>query len=512
MIITEIKDDSTIEIEDCLRSKNEEFIEEKIQDNLTVEDSTEDKQDFAAMNGVNITFETDEAVNETEVPEPEEVTTTRPTSQNPLIKVAVISGITLLFVALIGGVISGSMNALKLSTTKKIEAPEKTEEVAATVKDESGTDKAALALTRQSMAMEKMRNLKAKPDIKITATPLPKPVTVASTPTRRIIVQNPERRNYTPPVVQRSSPVYRPQPQPEAKPLVKTVPATSLHKVDPMQQWLAVANVGSFGANTTTTLPATVNDLESAEGIEGGIGKPTSSSKPSMASRKVDKQAQDSSLENINDGQERVLVGTHTEGKLETPIVWSRNHENQVNQNYLIKLSQPLKSSTGSEILPKNSYIVAQILGNKNSEYIQLQAVSALVNKNGEPEEKLIPEGTILILSKNGKSLKAELHRGSDLGRTIFASVLAGVTKAAELQNRPTSQITTNYDGFSSSVITNDNKDLVAGFAQGTLSEVVRNIQLNNQRQTQQLESEDKVFVIDAGKEVQVFVNQTINL
>lgn len=497
-----------VEIEDYLRSEDDEFteLELEVQDNLTVEDSPEYKQDFAVMNGVNIAFETNGAVNETEVPEPEEVTTTRPTSQNPLIKVAVISGITLLFVALIGGVISGSMNALKLSTTKKIEPPQKTEEVAQTVKDESGTDKAALALTRQSMAMEKIRALKAEKE----ATPIPTPTAVptsqsvpvrksAPAPQPKTVAQRPVQRTYrridTP-----SSSVVRPVQSQPVQHQTKAI-TTAKAPVDPMQQWLAVSNVGSFGANTAQV----ASNVEGAEGIEGGLGQP----KPvSLAVSSKDKQTK--KTENPDYGQARVLVGTRSEGKLETPIVWSNNTENQ-SLSYLIRLTKPLKTSSGSEVLPKDSYLVVQMKGASQSEYIQLQAVSALVNNNGETEEKSIPEGTVLILAKNGKLLKAKSRQGNDLGGTIFSAVLSGVAKASEIQNRPNSQITTS-NGFSSSTISNDNKDLLAGFTEGTLGEIVRGIQTNNQRQNQQFQSDDKVFVIEAGKQVQIFVNQTINL
>ncbi|MBE9210532.1 hypothetical protein IQ244_29325 [Nostoc sp. LEGE 06077] len=293
--------------------------------------------------------------------------------------------------------------------------------------------------------------------------------------------------------------------------------------VFPLLVILLLSNNGAMLANSTlalrnvtvnlnsTVLSITKNgvtlNVEGAEGIEGGLGQP----KPvSLAVSDKDKQTK--KTENPDYGQARVLVGTRTEGRLETPIVWSRSNQNQLNQNYLIQLSKPLKTSTGSEVLPKGSYIVAQIRGASQSEYVQLQAVTALVNNNGNTEEKSIPESSIFILAKNGQLLKAQSRKGSDLSRTIFSAVLNGIAKAAEIQNRPNSQVSTNSNGFSSSTITNDNKDLLAGFTEGTLGEMVRGIQTNNQRQNQRLQSEDEVFVIEAGKEVQVFVNETFSL
>ncbi|MEA5566638.1 hypothetical protein [Anabaena sp. UHCC 0399] len=470
---------------------------------------SQERKNFAAMNGVKdlrINIESSDEEIAKEIPEPEEVVTTRTVSQNPLLKVIVIGGVILMFVMLIGGVINGSMNALKLSTTK-IEPKQNVQEVEKQLAiDETGKDKTALALTSQSSDFKKVRDLKAVPETTPTPTPNQTPVAVSTTPTTPVPVRRQVLSRQTPPVrqsqplpVQRQAlPVQR-QPRPQIQALshknaTTTVKAT---KVEPMEQWLAVANVGSFGANTVE-LPA--EKLESAEEIKGGIGKP-----------KLDKQIPKNQEENTNYGQARVLVGTRAEGKLETPIVWSNNTENQ-SLSYLIRLTKPLKTSTGSEVLPKDSYIVVQMKGASQSEYIQLQAVAALVNNNGETEEKSIPEGTVLILAKNGKLLKAESRQGGDLGETLFSAVLSGVTKAAEIQNRPNSQVTTNSNGFSSSTISNENKDVLAGFTEGTISEIVRGIQTKNQQRVEQLQSADKVFVIEAGKQVQIFVNQTINL
>jgi hypothetical protein len=383
------------------------------------------------------------------------------------------------------------------------------------VVDETGKDKTALALTSQSLELKKMRDLKTVPEATPTPSSTPNqtqyPVAVAPTtpvPTRRPVVQNPPYRRETPPSVRQNQPLpvqRQPRPQMLPSPQPNTKPAVKVTEVDPMQKWLAVANVGSFSTNTAQLTPELSDSTpaDSTEEIKGGVGKP-----------KFDKQTLKNQPENTNYtnySQARVLVGTRAEGKLETPIVWNNHTENQ-SLNYLIRLTKPLRTSTGSEILPKDSYVVVQMKGASQSEYIQLQAVAALVNTNGETEEKSIPEGTVLILAKNGKLLKAKSQKGGDLGGTIFSAVLNGVVKAAEIQNHPNSQVITNNNGFSSSTISNENKDVLAGFTEGTLSEIVRGIQTNNQQQIQQLQSADKVFVIEAGKEVQIFVNQTINL
>ncbi|MFN6572017.1 hypothetical protein [Dendronalium sp. ChiSLP03b] len=490
-----------------------------------------DKKNFAAMNGVNIEINA-VANQQQEVPQPEEIITTRTVSQNPVLKMAVIGGGILIFIMLIGGVISGSMNALNLATTKQIE-PVKSLEVVESpeIKDETGQTKTALALTSQNVELKKLRDLKATPEATATPTPSPisKPVAVTAAPTPTTPIQRTQPisvpRNPTPPPPRRiNTPTTRPsvvapvresQSQPRVTKAVSIAPVKTqkTQQLDPMQQWLAASNIGSFSANSNSTNERISDELSENEGIEGGITKPTSTSNVN-ASKNTNKQTQEEESENVDVdyGRARVLVGTRAVGRLETPVVWTSTTENQSNQNYLVQLTQPLKAADGSEALPKGSYIVAVVYGGSQSQYIQLQAVSALINTNGNTEEKSLPPGAVLILAKNGSLLKAESRKGSDLGRTVFSSVLAGVAKAAQIQNNPTSQITTSSYGYSSSTTTNDSKDLVAGFAEGTLGEIVRGIQTNNQRQAQQLQDSDKVFVIEAGKSLQIFVNQSINL
>lgn len=93
-----------------------------------------------------------------------------------------------------------------------------------------------------------------------------------------------------------------------------------------------------------------------------------------------------------------------------------------------------------------------------------------------------------------------------------MASLLSGLSKAAEIQNRANSQTTISSLGSVTTTIDNPDKDLVAGFAQGSLNEILSRMKSANERQLQGLQQQQQVFVIEAGKEVQIFVNQSISI
>ncbi|WP_375491670.1 hypothetical protein [uncultured Nostoc sp.] len=487
----------------------------------------QDKKSFAAMNGVTFEMELSdrEEANEPQThPQPEEIVTTRVISQHPLLKAGVIGSGIFLLIAVAGGMINTSMNALSNSTTVK---PEPIKQVVSgddkdleSQSENPGKIKTALAITSQKPELESLRNTsRSKATVKEANTVVkPNPVTsstnstvTTSPPTQRqyasinpsqpiVIPPNPTR--YREPVATKSFSTLSPRPRPQSIGLVSS--SSNKPNLDPMQQWLAVSNVGSFSANSTDT---TADEAISMQGLSGGTGTAKSVTK---GTANVTVKTSSNESQNIDYHAPRVIVGTRTQGKIETPIAISAGNANQV-QKYLIRLTSPLKASDGSEVLPIDSYLVV-VPSSNSGEYIQMSAIAALINVDGQTLEKTIPDNSIIILNKNGETLRGQSHQGSSLGSNFMTAVIAGVSKAAEVENNPNSQTTISSSGFSTSTVSNDNKNLLAGFAQGSFSQVLQSIQSSNTQQIQSLQSDTKVFVVPAHTTVQIFVNQTISL
>ncbi|QHG20549.1 hypothetical protein [Nostoc sp. ATCC 53789] len=457
-----------------------------------------EEQDFAAMNGAK-TSHANDSIQPSENPAPEEIVTARTVSQSPLLKMGVVALICLLFVTIVGAMLGNSMNVLKFS--KGIVQPPKEEQTPlAEPENETGKDKTALALTSQNYELKQIRDRLPSPTPTPSATLAPAPIAPVTPPMQPV-----QRRQRSYPVAsQPTAPftfpqarVSQPQPQPKIaqpsrqSPLAFPTAATNVPTKDPTQQWLIAANVGSFrssGDESESEKPIKTN------GIEGGTGGAT-------------QVAQNTT---INYNAKRVIVGSTAEGRLETPIAWGTGDAG--NQNYLVKLTKPLKASDGRDVLPVGAYLVVQLAESNGSGFAKLRGVSVLVNINGDTQEKQLPENAVLIMAKDGGFLKAESRRGSNLGNNFISAIVAGVAKAAEVQNRPITQVSSNSNGFSTSSTTNDQKDLSAAFGEGAFNSVLDNIKSSNVARSQQLSGREEVFVIDVGKPVQIFVNQTISL
>jgi hypothetical protein len=447
--------------------------------------------DFAAMNGAKTSSINDSDQRE-ENPAPEEIVTTLTVSQSPLLKMGVIALICLLFVVIIGAMLGNSMNVLKLDLGI-VQPPKANEQTPlAEPENETGKDKTALALTSQNNELKQIRDHLPSPTPTPTNSSIPAPiapVTPTTKPVQRGQQPYPVPSQPAPPKTFSTARVSQPQPKiaqpvrqfPQPRPQSNTV------HVDPTQQWLLAANAGSFSSSADEP----DGESQKATGIEGG----------------AEQVAQKTT---INYNAKRVLVGSTAEGRLETPIAWGAGDAGS--QNYLVKLTKPLKASDGSDVLPVGAYLVVQLAQSNGSGFAKLHGVSVLVNSNGDTQEKPLPPNAVLIMAKNGSFLKAESRKGSNLGNNFIGAIVAGVAKAAEVQNRPVTQISTNSNGFSVSSTTNDQKDLSAAFGEGALTSVLENIKSSNVARSQQLSGREEVFVIDVGKPVQIFINQTISL
>jgi Bacterial conjugation TrbI-like protein len=87
--------------------------------------------------------------------------------------------------------------------------------------------------------------------------------------------------------------------------------------------------------------------------------------------------------------------------------------------------------------------------------------------------------------------------------------VLGGLGKAAELSNRTDSQVTTNNGG---TVITNSNpkRNVLAGILEGGMNTVVPQIAQRNQQAISQLSQKSNIWFLPAGKEIEVYINQSM--
>ncbi|GEM_PF-3190951 len=435
---------------------------------------------------------------ETEVePEPEQVVTVVGTWQQAWLKLGVVAlGIlvVVLSVVLVGFNALDSIN----TASKKNPAVARSPGTIPLPGETPHDDKATMALTTQKGDLRKLneQSLASQPKVVETAQPQ---VTLAPVPTSR---PRPQITVTPKPPVTKSQPIatipinreygndhkegeYQKQTYvvPKVAPqLVQSVRPQS--QIDPMQQWALASTVGNYvGSSVSSVKEVSFVNL--------------SKSKDSQ------KIAQNT---NQNTDIKHVLIGSSAFGRIQNPVAWGRGL-NQ-NQNVLIKTSTPMKAVDDSIAIPADTLITAKLISSSDSNVLQISVNSIKINGI----ERTVPENSILVFSKKGEPLRAKSQtRGGGLGGTILSSVLSGVSKAAEVENQATSQISVASSGYSS-FSSNSQRNVGAGFLQGTAQNLGQQIQNQSQRSSQSVQSESKVFSVKEGTEIKLIANQNFDL
>ena len=327
--------------------------------------------------------------------------------------------------------------------------------------------------------------------------------TPASSPPARVV-------RHTPTPVQ-TAPVLQRQIQPQR--VVK--------KVDPVEQWLLAANMGSYGATNVNVQSQTVVQRRGSNGYPSGPsneranhlglnerqranshqrGERGYSTVNVSYSEQVNATGVKSNLEK----GDLLRMGTQVEGEIETDIVWMRGANNQ-QRNYLIRLKEGLKGEQGQEIVPKGSLVVAKIQEFYGSTGMIQLGVQSIMSGTKEYQ---IPAHSLMVLDRKGRILQAKAERASQVQGEAAAFLLSGIGRAAAVLNNPSQ---TSYSTFGSSTIYGDG-DALSGFIEGATNSAVDSLEQRQALARSRAQGSPTVYVIKAGTKVQLLVNQSFNL
>jgi len=299
--------------------------------------------------------------------------------------------------------------------------------------------------------------------------------------------------------------------------VVTTPPPPTLEQQQ--QKLLALSSVGIFGSNTVANDTSTVDSqatTTSTRVSEKPLRDDISSSRKTSYETQTFQQSQLSYQPAYSDNPSAQLpLGTHAKGELERAIAWDSSLQNISQQNYRIKLLEPLKSINGSVVIPQDSYLVARINNATNSGLLEMSVISVQMVENGQLIEKPLPQSAIsgkaiLVLGESGNTLQSKFHTHSHSGNGLAMPFLAGASQVAGLINQPNSQSIFSSGGGFQSTTTNRQPNYAAGFVGGASQALVQ--QMQNRNAMQSTETQAPSFSLPQRYRVQIYVNQPLIL
>jgi hypothetical protein len=422
---------------------------------------------------------------EYEEDDPVKVKTKRGLESNPVAKMGLIGGVGLLVFAILATILSGIFFRRQLAVAPQA-TPTKQPQAPSAFRDPQGDYETELALARQKLEIEKLRN--AVQPIRIVQ-PTPQPI-----PPPPVTPQ---------PIREAIRPILPPPPRPLARP-------PAVQPKDPVEEWLAASTAGTAG------------QIERPEDQQASGGESAEKS-----------EAVDSALETaVLTGQRlpepvKLISGTKAKGVLATPVAWGADTTLQRNSatttdRYIVTLNEPLKAADGSEALPANTQLITQMNSYSQDGLIDLSVVGAVADVGGQQQEIPISGKGLKVVGKKGEPLVAKMNTRSNIGGGFTAAALGqGLLGAAngaaeELTKADTAITTSTSEGgttTSSSVSSNDT-DVGAGVLKGGTEALLDVYTDRNRARLNQLSQQKpaRIWVAKAGTQVEVFVTQSTEI
>ena len=494
----------------------------------------------------------------------EPVQSERPLWKLPLPKLMLIGSALVPVFALAGVFLVGSRQSDVPGTATTTAEPDQAESQPQTVEVELEQARAEIAALKAQMALEDqgvvqttasgadprpaMTPAAPTPSTSVATPPRPSPQPVASAPPPTISARPAS------PAVSYPAPSPRLQPAATTTPVTarpSTVSATSAPAVEPTERWQQLAQVGSYGSlpipeeiAEPVAVPEPIAQARFAYATSRPALAPVSPPESTAANGSPDFSAAESSrlqgTDALDEGsvaaddgetvtypdiltaeEARILqppalpaslvAGTQSSGSLTTPVILDST---TADNNLLVVLSEPLVDSQGQVAIPAGGELIVQVEAVSDNGLVQLSATQAIWNDQGHARELMLPQGVIQIRGQGGMPLKAEAH--DDISPGIAAMdagqfALGSIRRASELYTRPNTRVET---GSGSTVVTSENPapNVLAGVLEGGTDAILDTITERNQRAIDELEQRPRIAYIEAGRPVQVFVNQSMQM
>ena len=478
---------------------------------------------------------------------------------NPFAKFGAV-GLVMLVVfgsaaTVLNSIMSGSLKTAPTTEYSKQSKP-KVEIADNPQERETGKLKAELALSTQAEKIKSIEGTKSpktavskpKPKVKPTKEPFiktnirPTPTREYSTPVTNQIVSRPPRPTRVP---------YIPRPKPQPLPVsyspprVPSIPkfqqkanriskpiAPKLEeKIDPMEEWTKISRLGSYGSSVIT---ANSDKQVSESTIDNTIQEQPKQIIPSAtlvkAAGYTTQTSNNNELEPLHTEEAAIIgyennyelqVGKSVDGKLLTPLIWSKHQSKNSfqqsknkskSENFVIELEQPLNTREGKVVIPIGSQVVAQINNVNQGGLVELQATQVVI----DGKEYILPPSAIAIRGNKGKPLIASRlnsKKGEIARRDTQTFAVGSLAKVGKVLNQPKEEQISTNSGFggtnSFSSIRRDRENILGAVLEGGFEPLTQQILKRNQQALQELQKQGDVWYVKAGTEVQVFVNES---
>jgi hypothetical protein len=481
--------------------------------------SVTDEIDFARLTGFqpDVNHDAGLAMDDfSEDPDPEKHRTIRGIVGSPFSKMALVGGVGSLGFLLVGLFMNSIMSP---SNAKQLTAKSSDEKLALT----STTDPKDAEIAKFKTDLALGSQLSAGKSKTVRPANLPKSDAMASkADSKDKLEANPVQSTDLPtasPVRNLSAPPLEPIPmrQVMSQPTPVMLPprnfATSSPEAkNPADEWQRLASIGSYGnlaAPTEIPKAIAVSPTAANNSSIPTIEKPPVNSLTNYLAQ-AEKSLPKATSANT------LLVGTTAKAALKTSVVFSTDGSRIMGSalgvipKFIVSLQEPITTADGKPVIPADAVLIvtARPLDAKSG-LAELDVVGIAINGR----ELIPPPNAISIRGAEGAPLVADKYfdRGSEIsGMDVASFITSALAEVGKLTNSPTMTSSISSIGGSATVSTAPPPNYLGAAISGGFGILSETLNRRSQQAIEEIKTRPNVFFIPAGKELQVFVNQTV--
>ena len=453
--------------------------------------------------------------------DPEEHRTIRGLISSPFSKIALVGGAGLFGFLLVGLF----MNSVMSSNAKPLDAKSGSKDANAVIASTLDPKDAEIAKFKTDLALGsqlsagKSKTLRPsvlpKSDTKLDAKDKDKPDPNAARSSDRTL-ESPLMSNLSAPPL--AAPIYPVRQimspvEPMVMPSRIFAASPPAEVKNPAEEWQRLASIGSYGnlaapsemPKAIAPNPAIASNVSTQSLV---IEKPRSDSLTSYLAQS-EKSLQATSANTL-------LVGTTARASLKTALVFSTDGSRVIGSapglipKFIVTLQEAISTADGKVAIPANAslIVVARPLDAKSG-LSELDVVGIVINGR----ELTPPANAITIRGAEGAPLIADKYfdRGSEIsGMDVGTFLTSALAEVGKLTNSPTSTSSISTLGGSSTVNTAPPPNYLGAALSGGFGILSETLNRRSQQALEEIKTRPNVFFIPAGKELQVFVNQSV--
>jgi hypothetical protein len=300
------------------------------------------------------------------------------------------------------------------------------------------------------------------------------------------------------------------QPVPVALP-PRNFSASQPEAKDPAEEWQRLASIGSYGnlAAPTEMPRAIASPIAASTSTIPPIEKPPVNSLTNYLA-----QAEKSLLRTTSTNT--LLVGTTAKAALKTSVVFSTDGSRIIGSapgitpKFIVTLQEPITTSDGKPVIPADAILIvtARPLDAKSG-LAELDVVGIAI----AGRELMPPANAITLRGAEGAPLVADRYfdRGSEIsGMDAATFITSALAEVGKLTNSPTTTSSISSIGGSATVSVAPPPNYLGAAISGGFGILSETLNRRSQQAIEEIKTRPNVFFIPAGKELQVFVNQTV--